>query len=49
LTSSRKWETHGVIRTTLLMWGIRTAYFFGVHPDVLVQHYYPEHKEQDPS
>jgi rSAM/selenodomain-associated transferase 2 len=49
LTSSRKWETNGVMRTILLMWRIRTAYFFGVHPDVLVQHYYSDRKEQGPS
>ena len=42
LTSSRGWETRGVVRTILLMWRIRAAYFLGVHPDVLVRRYYPE-------
>lgn len=40
-SSSRKWERDGIVRTMLLMWRLRTAYFFGVHPDVLVQRYYP--------
>lgn len=42
ITSSRIWETDGVMRTILLRWRIRTAYFFGVHPDVLVERYYPD-------
>ena len=28
-TSGRRWETHGVLRTILLMWRLRLAYFFG--------------------
>ncbi len=28
-TSGRRWETHGVLRTILLMWWLRLRYFFG--------------------
>jgi rSAM/selenodomain-associated transferase 2 len=42
LTSSRRWETKGIVRTILQMWRIRIAYFLGVDPDVLVRHYDPE-------
>jgi rSAM/selenodomain-associated transferase 2 len=31
-TSSRRWEKHGVVRTVLLMWRLRLAYFFGADP-----------------
>lgn len=40
LTSSRKWEREGLIRTMILMWRLRLAYFFGVDPDRLVRRYY---------
>jgi rSAM/selenodomain-associated transferase 2 len=39
LTSSRRWEAHGVIRTVLLMWGLRLGYFLGVSPSRLVRLY----------
>ena len=29
-TSSRRWEEHGVVRTILLMWYLRLAWFLGV-------------------
>ncbi|WP_420870570.1 TIGR04283 family arsenosugar biosynthesis glycosyltransferase [Mariprofundus ferrooxydans] len=29
-TSSRRWETHGILKTILLMWRLRLLYFFGV-------------------
>lgn len=29
-TSSRRWEQHGILRTILLMWWLRTAYALGV-------------------
>jgi len=38
-TSSRRWEQEGVLRTLLLMWQLRAAYFFGVHPDKLAARY----------
>ena len=31
-TSGRRWEAHGVLRTILLMWRLRLAYFFGADP-----------------
>jgi len=39
VTSSRRWERHGIIRTILLMWRLRIAYFFGVSADKLALHY----------
>lgn len=39
-TSSRKWEQQGIIRTILLMWRLRLAYFFGADPQDLVRRYY---------
>jgi rSAM/selenodomain-associated transferase 2 len=38
-TSGRRWETHGVIRTVLLMWRLRLAYFFGAEPAALARRY----------
>lgn len=35
ITSSRRWEVHGVGRTVVLMWWIRLLYFFGVSPQTL--------------
>lgn len=40
LTSSRRWEQGGVLRTILLMWRLRLAYFFGADPDALARIYY---------
>ncbi|PCI06590.1 MAG: glycosyl transferase [Gammaproteobacteria bacterium] len=39
ITSSRRWETHGVIKTVLLMWKLRLLYLFGVSPDKLARLY----------
>ena len=38
-TSSRRWETAGVIRTILLMWRLRWAYFRGADPSELARRY----------
>jgi rSAM/selenodomain-associated transferase 2 len=38
--SSRRWETQCVLRTILLMWRLRLAYFFGAAPHRLVRRYY---------
>lgn len=38
-TSSRRWESRGVLRTVLLMWRLRLAYALGVPPQVLARHY----------
>ncbi|QBQ56326.1 TIGR04283 family arsenosugar biosynthesis glycosyltransferase [Nitrosococcus wardiae] len=46
MASSRYWEARGVLRTILLMWSLRLAYFLGVSPERLVQIYYrSEYKE----
>jgi rSAM/selenodomain-associated transferase 2 len=39
-TSSRRWERDGILRTILLMWRLRLAYFFGADPAWLAQIYY---------
>ena len=38
-TSSRRWENNGILRTLLLMWGLRLAYLLGAHPSQLTQRY----------
>jgi rSAM/selenodomain-associated transferase 2 len=38
-TSSRRWEQRGVLRTILLMWALRLAYFLGVSPARLATRY----------
>ena len=42
ITSSRRWERKGIIRTMLLMWSLRLAYWLGVKPETLHRLYYPE-------
>jgi len=39
VTSSRRWEQHGIFRTILLMWRLRLAYFFGIGPERLAKIY----------
>jgi rSAM/selenodomain-associated transferase 2 len=39
LTSGRRWERDGIIRTLLLMWRLRLAYFLGASPDELARRY----------
>jgi rSAM/selenodomain-associated transferase 2 len=41
ITSGRRWEHHGVLRTILLMWRLRLAYYFGVEPNRLASRYGP--------
>lgn len=38
-TSGRRWEQHGVVRTILLMWRLRLAYFLGAEPAALARRY----------
>jgi len=38
-TSGRRWETRGVIRTVLLMWRLRLAYYLGVPAESLARSY----------
>jgi rSAM/selenodomain-associated transferase 2 len=40
LTSGRRWESRGVLRTVLLMWGLRLLYALGVAPERLARRYY---------
>ena len=40
LTSARKWEKDGLIKTVLLMWRLRLLYALGSSPDKLVKRYY---------
>lgn len=39
VTSARRWEQHGVLRTILLMWSLRLRYFLGADPQVLADRY----------
>jgi rSAM/selenodomain-associated transferase 2 len=39
LTSARRWERHGVLRTVLLMWRLRLQYWLGADPDELARRY----------
>lgn len=39
LTSSRRWESHGLIKTTILMWHLRLRYALGADPSDLSRHY----------
>lgn len=42
ITSSRRWERHGVLQTIMLMWYLRMAYFLGADPGRLVNLYYKD-------
>lgn len=39
VTSGRRWESHGVVRTILLMWWLRLRYFLGTPPERLARRY----------
>jgi rSAM/selenodomain-associated transferase 2 len=39
VTSGRRWEYHGVLRTIVLMWRLRLAYYFGAEPARLAVRY----------
>ncbi|MFA9420761.1 MAG: TIGR04283 family arsenosugar biosynthesis glycosyltransferase [Gammaproteobacteria bacterium] len=41
MTSSRRWQQNGIIKTVLLMWSLRLAYFLGINPVRLHRIYYP--------
>jgi len=38
-TSSRRWEQHGILKTIILMWRLRLAYFLGAKPEQLARLY----------
>jgi rSAM/selenodomain-associated transferase 2 len=40
ITSSRRWERNGIIKTIVLMWWLRLLYFCGVAPETLQRLYY---------
>lgn len=40
VTSERRWQQHGIVKTILLMWWLRTRYFFGAAPNILAARYY---------
>lgn len=40
VTSSRRWEENGRVKTVLLMWWLRLCYWWGVSPQVLADKYY---------
>jgi rSAM/selenodomain-associated transferase 2 len=44
VTSGRRWETHGVLRTVFLMWRLRMAYWLGADPDELARRYAPHRR-----
>lgn len=39
VTSGRRWERHGVVRTMLMMWRLRLAFFLGADPAALARRY----------
>jgi rSAM/selenodomain-associated transferase 2 len=39
VTSGRRWQRHGVVRTILLMWRLRLAYWRGADPQDLARRY----------
>lgn len=39
ISSSRRWEEGGIIRTIFLMWLLRLRYYFGTNPEKLVTSY----------
>ncbi len=42
ISSSRRWEQKGIIKTVVLMWSLRFQYFLGVKPEKLAKKYYPK-------
>ena len=39
VTSGRRWRAHGLVRTVLLMWRLRLAFFLGADPQRLARRY----------
>jgi rSAM/selenodomain-associated transferase 2 len=39
ITSGRRWEQNGVVRTILLMWRLRLSYYLGIEPALLAKLY----------
>ena len=38
-TSPRRWRTHGILRTIVIMWGLRLGHFAGISPERLAKYY----------
>jgi len=49
VTSGRRWDHHGVIRTIVLMWRLRLAYYCGAEPARLARRYRPAPPSAAPS
>lgn len=43
ITSSRRWEEHGICKTVILMWRLRWAFYRGSDPHTLAERYYPKY------
>lgn len=41
VTSARRWEEQGLVRTVMRMWSLRLAFWLGVSPERLNRHYPP--------
>ena len=41
-SSSRRWQQQGIVKTILLMWSLRLAFWLGVNPARLHRIYYPQ-------
>ncbi len=39
VTSGRRWDQHGIVRTTVMMWRLRLAFFLGAEPARLARRY----------
>ena len=48
VTSSRRWEEKGILRTILLMWRLRLEYALGADPRRLARSYYTSARPTDP-
>lgn len=42
VTSGRRWESRGVVRTIALMWRLRLAFWLGASPERLSRSYHPD-------
>lgn len=42
ISSSRRWQQQGIVKTVLLMWSLRLAFWLGVNPARLHRIYYPQ-------
>jgi len=42
ISSSRRWQERGIVKTVLLMWSLRLAFWLGVDPARLHRIYYPQ-------